>query len=126
MFLVANNEDLNQVTWEQRAMGGFPKNEATQNLPGFDFAEYAKSLGLGGARIEKPGDVDEVLTEAWSADRPFVVDALVDPEIPPLPPHVQPEQAKKLAQALREGDSEAWKVVRRGLKQKAAEFLPGR
>ncbi|MDX1658431.1 MAG: thiamine pyrophosphate-requiring protein [Nitriliruptorales bacterium] len=126
VVLVLNNHDLNQVTWEQRAMGGYAKNEETQVLPDFDFATYAKGLGLGGARIEKPDQIDEVFRQAWSADRPFVIDAVTDPEIPPLPPHVMPDQAKQLAEALADGDPEAWDIIKMGTKQKLLEFLPNR
>lgn len=126
VVLVLNNEDLNQVTWEQRALGGFPKNVATQSLPPFNFAQYAELLGLHSGRIEKPEQVDGVLAEAWASDRPYVIDAMTDPEIPPLPPHVTAEQAVALASALKGGDPEAWRVIQMGLKQKAAEFLPGR
>lgn len=125
VVVVLNNEDLTQVTWEQRAMGGFPKNTATQNLPAFDYARYAQQLGLGGGRVEKPDDIDGVLAEAWASDRPYLVDVLSDPEIPPIPPHATPEQAKKMTKALAEGDPNAWRIIRMGVKEKAAEFLPG-
>ena len=103
VMLVLNNEDLNQVTWEQRAMGGFPKNVTTQSLPPFNYASYAESLGLGGGRVEKAEDIDGVLAEAWASDRPYVIDVLSDPEVPPIPPHATPEQVKKMTEAHPQG-----------------------
>ena len=52
-----NNGDLNQVTWEQRVLAGDSKMETTQDLPPFDFAAYARQLGLQGIRVEAPDEV---------------------------------------------------------------------
>ena len=125
VIVVLNNEDLTQVTWEQRAMGGFPKNVATQSLPAFNYASYAESVGLGGGRIEKRDDIDGVLSEAWASDRPYLIDVLSDPEVPPIPPHATPEQVKKMLEALAGGDPNAFHLMWQGTKEKAASFLPG-
>src|SRR5436305_14931217 len=86
VVLVLNNRDLNQVTWEQRAMVGDPKLRASQELPDFPYARYAESLGLGGIRIDKPEQIVPAWERAFKADRPVVVEAVTDPEVPPLPP----------------------------------------
>jgi pyruvate dehydrogenase (quinone) len=52
IVLVLNNRDLNQVTWEQRAMAGDPKFAGSQSLPDFGYARYAESLGLIGVRVD--------------------------------------------------------------------------
>jgi pyruvate dehydrogenase (quinone) len=110
VVLVLNNRDLNMVTWEQRAMSGDPKLEASQDLPDFPYAGYAESLGLRGIRVDRP----EALASAWDAafasDRPVVVEAVTDPEVPPLPPHITFEQARALTSALRQGDA-GWRGV---------------
>ncbi|MBW3578806.1 MAG: thiamine pyrophosphate-requiring protein [Actinobacteria bacterium] len=124
IVVILNNSDLNQVTWEQRAMGGFAKVAATQDIPTLDFAGYAQLLGLDGVRIEKPEDIVPALDVALRADRPMVIDALTDPEVPPIPPHVSPDQVKNLMSALREGDPNARHLIGMGAKQKLAEFLP--
>jgi pyruvate dehydrogenase (quinone) len=109
--LVLNNRDLNYVSWEQRVMEGEPKFTASQDIPDFPYARYAELLGLKGVRMERPSDVAHAWDEALAADRPVVVEAITDPNIPPLPPQLKPEQQKKLHQALQSGDPDAEDVV---------------
>jgi pyruvate dehydrogenase (quinone) len=126
IVLVLNNGDLNQVTWEQRAMSGDPKFEGSQDLPDFPYAAYAELLGLKGIRVEGPDQVAPAWEDALSADRPVIYEARTDPEVPPLPPHITLEQAKALSSALMSGDPHAGRIVRQSFKQKVEEFLPGR
>jgi pyruvate dehydrogenase (quinone) len=126
IVLVLNNRDLNQVTWEQRAMEGNPKFEGSQDLPDFPYARYAELLGLHGIRVDSPERVGPAWDEAFAADRPVVYEAVTDPEVPPLPPHITIEQAKALSSALLSGDPDAGRIVRQSFKQKAQEFLTGR
>src|SRR5438270_2732344 len=126
VVLVLNNQDLNQVTWEQRAMSGDPKFEASQDLPDFPYARYAEMLGLKGVRVERPEQVAPAWEEALAADRPVVYEAVTDPEVPPLPPHITLEQAKALSSALLGGDPKAREIITQAIKQKAQEFIPGR
>jgi len=113
VVLVLNNRDLNYVTWEQRVIEGEPKFTASQDLPDFPYAGYAELLGLKGVRMEQPDDVARGWDEALSADRPVVVEAIVDPNIPALPPELKPEQQQKLRQALQNGDPDAEDVMKR-------------
>jgi pyruvate dehydrogenase (quinone) len=126
VILVLNNRDLNQVTWEQRAMEGDPKFEGSQDLPDFPYARYAEMLGLKGIRVDTPDRVASAWDEALASDRPVVYEAVTDPEVPPLPPHITIEQAKALTSALLKGDPSAGEIVKQSFKQKAQEFLPGR
>jgi pyruvate dehydrogenase (quinone) len=126
IVLVLNNRDLNQVTWEQRAMEGDPKNVATQAIPDVRYADFAKLIGLGGVRVETPDRIEAAWDEAFSTDRPFVIDAVVDPEVPPLPPHITLEQAKMFLSALRGGDPNARAMISQSFKQKMLEFVRGR
>ncbi|MGX6447341.1 thiamine pyrophosphate-requiring protein [Patulibacter sp. S7RM1-6] len=119
---VLNNRDLNQVTWEQRAMSGDAKLEASQVLPAFDYAAYAEAIGLGGIRVETPDALGAAWDAALTADRPVVLDVHVDPEVPPLPPHIGVEQAKSFASALLGGDPGSRRIIREAIKGKAAEF----
>jgi pyruvate dehydrogenase (quinone) len=123
IFLVLNNRDLNQVTWEMRAFEGDPKFEASQVLPAFDFARFADQLGLKGIRVDAPGDVGPAWEEALAAKRPVVYDAVTDPEVPPLPPHVTLDQGFSMMKALLKGDPEARRVVRESFKGKLAELV---
>ena len=126
IILVLNNRDLNQVTWEQRAMEGNPKFEGSQDLPDFPYARYAELVGLKGIRVDSPEQVGPAWDEALRADRPVVYEAMTDPEVPPLPPHITIEQAKALSSALLSGDPNAGRIVRQSFQQKVQEFLPGR
>jgi pyruvate dehydrogenase (quinone) len=126
IVMVLNNRDLNQVTWEQRAMSGDPKFEGSQDLPDFPYASYAEMLGLRGIRVDAPEQVGPAWDAALSADRPVVLEAVTDPEVPPLPPHITIEQAKALSSALIGGDPSAREIIKQSFKQKAEEFLPGR
>jgi pyruvate dehydrogenase (quinone) len=126
VVLVLNNRDLNQVTWEQRAMSGDPKFEGSQDVPDFPYARYAEMLGLKGVRVEQPDQVAPAWEEALAADRPCVVEAITDPEVPPLPPHITLEQAKALTSALIGRDPHSGRIIKQSFKQKVEEFLPGR
>jgi pyruvate dehydrogenase (quinone) len=126
VVLVLNNRDLNQVTWEQRAMEGDPKFPGSQDLPDFPYARYAEMLGLEGIRVDSPEKVGPAWDAALSAQRPVVVEAVTDPEVPPLPPHITLEQARALSSALMSGDPNAGRIVKQAFKQKVEEFLPGR
>jgi pyruvate dehydrogenase (quinone) len=120
---VLNNHDLNQVTWEQRVLSGDPKLEVSQVLPDFDYAGFARLLGLHGIRVERPEDVGPAWDEALTAGRPALVEVVTDPEVPPLPPHIRFEQTRKLTRALLDGDPAAPQIVRQALKGKLAEFV---
>jgi len=126
IVLVLYNHDLNQVTWEQRAFSGDPKFEGSQDLPDFPFARYAELLGLAGVRMQRPEEIEPGWREALSADRPVVVEAHTDPEVPPLPPHITFEQAKAYAQAIAKGDSGGWEMVKQSVKNLAESYLPHR
>ncbi|HEX5562139.1 MAG TPA: thiamine pyrophosphate-requiring protein [Nocardioidaceae bacterium] len=121
---VLHNNDLNQVTWELRAMGGSPKFVASQALPDVSYAGFAASLGLHATTVTDP----EALAPAWeaalSADRPTVLDVHCDPDVPPVPPHATLEQMKDAATALLKGDQNRWGVIKEGIKTKAQELLP--
>jgi pyruvate dehydrogenase (quinone) len=126
VFCIFNNQDLNQVTWEQRVLAGDPKFPGTQQVPDFPAARYAELVGLLGIRIDRPEDLAGAWSEVLTADRPAVLEVVVDPEIPPLPPHITVEQAKKMAKAMVKGDPERTGVMEKSLLGKLEEFLPGR
>jgi pyruvate dehydrogenase (quinone) len=125
VVLVLNNRDLNQVTWEQRALEGDPKYPATQSIPDFPYAQYAELIGLAGRRIEDPSEIAGAWDEAFAADRPCVLEAVTDPEIPPLPPPISLEQAKHFAQAsVKDPDRSA--MIRHSFQQMVKDILPSR
>jgi pyruvate dehydrogenase (quinone) len=120
---VLHNDDLNQVTWEQRVMSGDPKLDASQVLPEFDYAGFARLIGLHAIRVDRPEQVGPAWDEALSAGRPALIEVITDPEVPPLPPHIRFEQASGLARAVLHGDPAAPKIVREAIKGKLAEFV---
>lgn len=124
VVLVLHNNDLNQVTWEQRAMNGDPKYECSQDIPDFAYATYAESLGLKGARVETPAAIGPAWDEALAADRPVVIDAMTDPDVPPLPPHITFEQAKAYASALFKGDPNERGIFRQTFREMVDAVLP--
>ena len=126
IVLVLNNRDLNQVTWEQRAMAGDPKFEAAQGLPDFPYAAYAELIGLRGIRVEAPEQIGPAWDAALAADRPVVIEAITDPEIASLPPHITFDQASSLTSALLKRDPDARNIIRRSVREKIEEFLPHR
>src|ERR687885_384596 len=83
VVLVLNNRDLNQVTWEQRAMSGDPKFAGSQTLPDFPYARYAEDLGLLGIRVDRPDAIGAAWDRALTADRPVLIEAITDPNVPP-------------------------------------------
>lgn len=126
VFAVWNNHDLNQVTWEMRAMEGAPSFLPSQQLPDVQYAAFARSLGLTGVRVEKPEDVEAGWRTALESDGPAVVEFLTDPAVPPIPPHASWEQMEATAASILKGDADRASMVKQGIKAKVQEFLPGR
>lgn len=125
---VFDNQDLNQVTWEQRVLGGDPKFAGSQSLPDLPYHRYAELLGLRGLYCESDSEIGELWDEALRSDRPCVLEVKVDPEVPPLPPHITFEQAKKMTRALAKGDPERVGIMRKaasGKWQELRESIPG-
>jgi pyruvate dehydrogenase (quinone) len=122
---VFHNDDLNQVTWEMRAMEGAPKFAESQTIPDIDYAAFARGLGLQAINVDKPEDVGPAWEAALAADRPTLLDIRCDPDVPPIPPHATFEQAVSTAKSVLKGDEDAAGYVKQGIKQKVQEFLPG-
>jgi pyruvate dehydrogenase (quinone) len=123
--LVLNNRDLNQVTWEQRIMTGDIKFDASQDLPDFPYARYADSIGLRGIRVERPEEVGAAWDEALHADRPVVFEAVTDPDVPTLPPHITLKQAKNFASSLLKGDPDEGGILKQAVKGMVDALVPG-
>jgi pyruvate dehydrogenase (quinone) len=123
---VFNNQDLNQVTWEQRVMEGDPKFEATQQIPDVPYHRFAELIGLRGIYVDTPERVGPAWAEALAADRPVVLEVKTDPNVPPLPPHITLDQAKKFTSMLVKGDPEEGSVLLGTAREVLASVLPGR
>jgi pyruvate dehydrogenase (quinone) len=123
VVVVLHNNDLNQVTWEQRVMSGDAKLEASQELPDFRYADYARLLGLHAVRVDDPDAVGSAWDECLNAGKPSVLEVITDPEVPPLPPHIRFEQATGFAHALAGRDPNAREMIAQSVKGKLAEFV---
>jgi pyruvate dehydrogenase (quinone) len=126
VICVLHNNDLNQVTWELRAMNGSPKFEESQVLPEVSYADFARSIGLTGIAVERDDDIGPAWDAAFAAAGPVVLDVRCDPNVPPIPPHATLEQAKSVTEAVLKGDPDAWQLVVTGIRTKAREMLPNR
>jgi pyruvate dehydrogenase (quinone) len=124
IVLVLHNNDLNQVTWELRAMTGDPKFEASQDVPEFPYAQYAESLGLRGIRVDRPDDIGRAWDQALAAECPCVVEAITDPDVPPLPPHISLAHARKFASTLIKGDPNEAGIIRESMREFFQSVLP--
>ena len=124
IFLVLNNRDLNQVTWEMRIEAGNPKLEATQTLPDFAYARYAELVGLRGIRVDRPDDVGSAWEAALRSDRPVIFEAYTSGDVPTLPPHITLEQAKNYMSALLKGDPDELNIMKQSIKGLAKGVMP--
>lgn len=124
IFLVLNNRDLNQVTWEMRIESGNPKLEATQTLPDFAYARYAELVGLRGIRVDRPDDVGSAWEAALRSDRPVIFEAYTSGDVPTLPPHITLEQAKNYMSALLKGDPDELNIMKQSIKGLAKGVMP--
>ena len=97
---VFNNEDLNEVTWEQRVMNGNPRFDASQDIPDVRYSKFAEMIGLKGIFVDDPEQLGVAWKEALSADRPTVLEVKTDREIAPLPPHISLAQARKFISSV--------------------------
>jgi pyruvate dehydrogenase (quinone) len=122
VIVVLNNGDLNEVTWEQRAMAGDPRYEVSQTLPAFDYAAFGRSLGLHGIRVESDDAVRPAWEEALAHDGPVVIDALTDPNVPPMPPQLRFETVKNMTRAFLKGDPAARDIMRHAARARGSEI----
>jgi pyruvate dehydrogenase (quinone) len=106
VVVVLNNRQLSYVTWEQRALEGAPKFAPTQDLLDFPFARYAELLGLGAVRVADVGALEAACQAAFQSDRPLLIEAVTDPNVPPLPPALTNKQRSNLQKAFAQGDAD--------------------
>ena len=123
---VFNNEDLNQVTWEQRIVNGDPKFEASQRIPNVSYSRFAELIGLRGIYVDRPELVGSAWEQALASDTPVVLEIKTDPEVPPLPPHITLQQARNFSIALAKGDPDEVGVIRGAARQVLETILPGK
>jgi pyruvate dehydrogenase (quinone) len=124
IVLVLNNRDLNQVTWEERIQLGAGKTESTQSIPDFPYHRYAELIGLKGIFVDHPDKVGAAWDEALTADRPVILEAYTDPNVPPLPPHITLKDAKNFMMMMRD-EPELGSVLKNSAKELLTSIVPG-
>ena len=125
IIMVLNNQDLNQVTWEERVQLGAGKTESTQSIPDFPYDRYAELLGLKGIVVRDPEQIGAAWDEALAADRPVIMNIYADPNVPPLPPHITLKDAKNFT-TMMVSEPELGSVLKNSVKQVLASVLPGK
>lgn len=123
---VFNNEDLNQVTWEQRIINGDPKFEASQRIPDVSYSRFAELIGLRGIFVDSPQLLGSAWEQALASEMPVVLEVKTDPEVPPLPPHITLQQAKNFSLALMKGDPNESGMIKGAARQVLETILPGK
>jgi pyruvate dehydrogenase (quinone) len=119
--IIIKNNVLGMIKWEQMAFEGNPQFGV--ELQPIDFAAFARACGAGGFTIEKPEEAEAVLREALQYNGPAVVQAVVDPNEPPLPGNITMKQALKFAEALLRGEKDRWKIIKTVVKDKIREVI---
>lgn len=117
VIIVLNNRDLNMVTWEQRMQAGEPKFEASQDIPDVPYGAFAELLGLKGIRVERTEEIKQALEALLQADRPAVLDVLVDPDVPIVPPHLDKSKLMNFSKAMLKGDPDSREVMRQTIRE---------
>jgi pyruvate dehydrogenase (quinone) len=126
IVMFSNNRDLAFVTWEERIQAGDPKWESSQSLPDVRYADFARSIGLAGLRIESPEKIGPAWDQALSADPPMVLDFVTDPDVPPLPPHISLKQVRNFMKAMLSGDPAAGSAIASTARELVGAILPGK
>ncbi|HEX4004538.1 MAG TPA: thiamine pyrophosphate-dependent enzyme [Acidobacteriaceae bacterium] len=108
--IVVKNNVLGQIKWEQMILEGNP--EFGVELQPIDFAKVAEACGMRGYTLERPQDAERILSEALRYDGPALVQAVVDPNEPPMPGKITTEQALKFAKSLVRGQKDAAKIIK--------------
>ncbi len=122
---VWNNEDLNQVTWEQRVQEGNPKYEVSQRIPNVPYHKFGEMIGMKGIYVDDPDRLGAAWEQALAADRPVVLEVKTDPNVPPLPPHITFQQARNFTSTLLKGDPEEGSMLVDTAKEVLSTIIPG-
>jgi pyruvate dehydrogenase (quinone) len=112
---------LGEIKWEQMVLDGNP--EYGVELQPIDFAAYAEACGAKGYTIEKPKECGKILKEALRHKGPVVIQAVVDPNEPPMPGKITTRQALHFAEALARGEKDRWGIIKTVVEDRVREVV---
>jgi pyruvate dehydrogenase (quinone)/pyruvate oxidase len=118
--VIINNSTLGQIRWEQMAFEGNP--EYACELHPIDYAKFAEACGAKGIRVDANSKLGTALDDALRADGPVLVDAIVDPHEPPLPPKIEPHQAMQFAKSIIRGQPDRTDILKTIIENKVREM----
>ena len=119
--VIVKNNALGMIKWEQMVFLGNP--EYGCELQPIDFAAYARACGASAFSVEDPNKLDDVIGQAFASDGPAIIEAVVDPFEPPLPPKISVDQATKFAESLAKGQPHRGKIALTVLADKVRELV---
>jgi pyruvate dehydrogenase (quinone) len=119
--VIVKNNSLGMIKWEQMVFLGNP--EYGCELQPIDFAAFARACGGTGFTVDDPQQCGVILDQAFAVDGPVIVEAVVDPYTPPMPPKVSVEQAGRFAQSLVKGQPNREKIALTVLSDKVRELV---
>ncbi len=120
-IIVIKNNELGQIKWEQMVLDANPQFGV--DLQPIDFAMHARACGAAGFTIEDPKDAERVLRQALAHPGPAVIEAVVDPNEPPLPGNIKMEQAVHFAEALLKGEKQRGEIIKTIVENKVREVI---
>jgi pyruvate dehydrogenase (quinone) len=119
--IVIKNNVLGMIKWEQMVLDANP--EFGVELQPIDFAAFARACGAEGYTIERPEDAGPILKEALRHRGPAVIEAVVDPNEPPMPGKITTKQAVHFAEALARGQKDRWDIIKTVAEDKVREVV---
>lgn len=119
--VVIRNNTLGMIKWEQMVFLGHP--EFACDLHPIDFVKVAEACGAAGVRIDDPEECASALDRALAMPGPVLIEAMVDPHEPPMPPSIKPDQALHFAEALARGEPARGKIVRTVIENRIKEMV---
>jgi pyruvate dehydrogenase (quinone) len=119
--IVIKNNVLGMIKWEQMVLDANP--EFGVELQPIDFAAFARACGAEGYTIERPEDAPAILKEALRHRGPAIIEAVVDPDEPPMPGKISTKQALHFAEALAKGQKGRWDIIKTVAEDKVREVV---
>jgi pyruvate dehydrogenase (quinone) len=120
-IVIFKNNALGMIKWEQIAFEGNPQYGI--ELQPIDFAKYAEACGAVGLTIEDPADTARVLRQALDAPGPVIVQAVIDPNEPPLPGNATLKQTAHFVESILRGQKDGFKILKTVLENKVRELV---